>query len=87
MEELTYSFLLEDKITKERIWDGMAEVYGYSPQIPNIENPAEMIPNPVDKNEFTRRVLASILVNAVRESDLRALRVSLEEQVQPIELK
>lgn len=52
-----------------RIADAFADVYGYQAQVPDPQNPAQMIPNPVSKGAFVKQQIIAFVKQTVAGSE------------------
>jgi hypothetical protein len=85
MATLSFSYNT-GSVPLSRIVDAMAVVYGYPVNVDDPENPGQTIPNPQTKAEFGRAVIRRIIIDAVREAELRPARVTAESSVAAIDL-
>ncbi len=85
MATLSFSFDTGN-VPVSRIVDAVATVYGYNPNVVDPNNPAQTIPNPQTKAAFAKQVIRKILIDAVREAEVRTARLTAEAAVTSIDL-
>lgn len=85
MATLSFSFDT-GSVPLTRIIDAVAVVYGYPANIDDPQTPGQTIPNPQTKAQFARAVIRRIIVNAVREAEMRSAKATIEASVVNIDL-